>query len=275
MSRRKRKWIQRLLFLTGFLLCCYPMMSGLFQGKKQEKVIKTYEELVDDQANQSIQEELTEAKVYNDVLFQSKGYLIENETIQILDTVHYKQLLNLSGSGMMGSIEIPKINAYLPIYHGVEEEILSSSIGHLEGSSLPIGGTNTRAVLTGHRGLPNAKLFTRLDEIEIGDLFYIHILDQTMAYQVAEIEVIEPEAVELLEIKPEKDLISLVTCTPYGINTHRLVVTGERVTFEQAQHDEIRPEIMSFRELFFIFVPFAFLGIGVIGCVKKRKDRYE
>lgn len=273
MSRAKKRWTQRLLFLAGFLLCCYPMISGLFQGKKQEKVIKSYEELVDNQIDQAIQEELAEARIYNDVLFQSKGYLIENETIQILNQEHYHKLLNLSGSGMMGSIEIPKINAYLPIYHGVEEDVLSGSIGHLEGSSLPVGGTNTRAVLTGHRGLPNAKLFTRLDEIEIGDLFYIHILDQTLAYQVAEIEVIEPEKVELLEIQPEKDLISLVTCTPYGINTHRLVVTGERVSFEQAQHDEIKPEIMSFRELFFLCVPFIFLGIGVIGCVKKRKDR--
>lgn len=261
------------VFFLGFLLCCYPIASSFLDEVKQSETIHTYDNTISELKEEEIELEREKAQSYNDVLYQSKGYMIESENAQILSEDSYHQLLNTADMGMMGSIEIPKINVYLPIYHGVSETVLSNGIGHLEGSSLPIGGTSTRAILTGHRGLPNAKLFTRLDELEENDLFYIHVLDEVLAYQINKIEVIEPDDVEKIEIKAGSDLVSLITCTPYGINTHRLVLTGERVVFEKVQHDSIQKELMSVRELIFLCMPFAFLGfagINVINNIRKR-----
>ena len=141
---------------------------------------------------------------------------------------HYETLLNVSQTGIMGTLSIPKINVELPIYHETEEEVLAAGAGHMEGTALPVGGENTRCVLTGHRGLPSSKLFTRLDEMK-EDLFFLDVCEKTFAYEVSEIEVIEPEDIQAIEPKRGEDLVSLVTCTPYGLNTHRLVVTGRRV----------------------------------------------
>ena len=261
------------IFLIGFSVCCYPFISSMIQSKGQKDIISTYESYIEDFDKMNIQEELKQVEEYNNVLFQSKGYLIDGETASILSQEHYEDLLDISGSGMMGSIEIPKINVYLPIYHGVSDSVLSNSIGHLEGSSLPIGGNNTRTVLTGHRGLPNAKLFTRLDELEENDLIYLHVLNETLAYKVIEIDVIEPEDLSWIQIESDQDLVSLVTCTPYGINTHRLVVTGERVAYEKAEYETLKPEIMSIRELIFIGIPFLFLGVSVIYTFRRRTCR--
>ena len=170
----------------------------------------------------------------------------------------------------MGSIEIPRISVNLPIYHGTSDEVLSSGVGHVLGSSLPIGGADTRSLLTAHRGLPNSKLFTRLDEIIEGDLFFIRVQNNTLAYKVNKIEVINPEEVEKLKIKENEDLISLITCTPYGINTHRLVVTGERVPFDKEEYENIDKKVMSFREIAFTIIPLALLGL-VIGLKVKDK----
>ena len=174
----------------------------------------------------------------------------------------------------MGSIEIPSININLPIYHGTSDEVLSAGVGHLNESSLPVGGINTRSVLTGHRGLPNSKLFTRLDELEIGDLFFIRVLNETLAYKVSDIEVIEPEDVSGLEIEAGKDLVSLITCTPYGLNTHRLVVTGERTEYEPAIYENIESKNMSIREYVFLAIPFVFLTIVAVrrGKSARKKD---
>ena len=173
----------------------------------------------------------------------------------------------------MGSLEIPKISVNLPIYHGTDEEVLSTGIGHMEGTSLPIGGNNTRTILAGHRGLPNSKLFTRLDELEKGDYFFIHVLDEVLAYEVIDIEVIEPEDSGKLGVAPEKDLATLLTCTPYGLNTHRLIVTGERVAYDEVEYGLIKKELMSFRELFFAILPFAFFCIGIGKVIKNRKSK--
>ena len=163
----------------------------------------------------------------------------------------------------MGSIEIPSINVNLPIYHGTSDEVLSAGVGHLNGSSLPIGGVNTKSILTAHRGLPSSKLFTRLDELVEGDLFFIRVLNETLAYKVNDIQVIEPEDVAGLEIEEGKDLVSLITCTPYGLNTHRLVVTGERTEYEPAIYENIESKNMSIREYVFLAIPFVFLTIIV------------
>ena len=178
------------------------------------------------------------------------------------------------GTGVMGSIEIPKIGVDLPIYHGTDDDVLSNGIGHLEGTSLPVGGASTHCVLTGHRGLPNSKLFTRLDEIEENDLFYLNIFGETLAYKVNQIEVIEPDEVDKLNIQEGKDLVSLITCTPYGLNTHRLVVTGERVSYEKKVYENIKPNMLSGRELIFGALPFIFIGIQLISFIRqKMKER--
>ena len=149
----------------------------------------------------------------------------------------YNQTLNMEGSGVMGSIEIPKIHVFLPIYHGTSSDVLEVGVGHLQESSLPVGGDTTHSILTGHRGLPSAELFTNLDQLEEGDIFYIHILRKTLAYKIYNIETILPEEVENLVIEEGKDLITLVTCTPYGINSHRLLLHAERTVYEEPEKE--------------------------------------
>lgn len=146
---------------------------------------------------------------------------------------NYQEVLNVNGDGVMGYIEIPKIGVYLPIYHGTSEETLQKGAGHLEATALPVGGLNRHPVISAHRGLPSAELFTRLDEMKIGDIFYIHVLDRTLAYQVDQIETIVPEDLAFLRAEEGKDLVTLLTCTPYAVNTHRLLVRGERIPYEE------------------------------------------
>ncbi len=150
---------------------------------------------------------------------------------------NYEEVLNISGDGVMGYVEIPKINVYLPIYHGTGEDVLEKGAGHLEMTALPIGGENRHPVISAHRGLPSAELFTRLDEMETGDQFYIHVLDRTLAYEVDQIEVIEPEELSLLQPEEDKDLVTLLTCTPYAVNTHRLLVRGIRIPYTEDLED--------------------------------------
>nr|MCR4752721.1 class C sortase [Eubacterium sp.] len=147
----------------------------------------------------------------------------------------YRSILDVTGTGIMGYVEIPSIGVHLPIYHGMDESVLQVAIGHLEGSSFPVGGTGTHAVITGHRGLPSAKLFTDIDQLKEGDKFLLQILDRTMTYEVDQIRIVLPEELQDLEIDPEKDYCTLVTCTPYGINTHRLLVRGIRVENDEEE----------------------------------------
>ena len=207
------------------------------------------------------------------MLWQANGIIVGNMEQGILGEESYQKQLNLSGTGMMGTISIPKINVNLPIYHGVEEEVLVNGVGHLPESSLPVGGENTHCLLTGHRGLPNTKLFTRLDEMETGDLFFVTVCGEKLAYQVSEIEIIHPEDVEGLGIQAEKDLVSLITCTPYGLNTKRLVVTGERIPYTEKQEQEIVPGSMSFRELVFTALPFLYLVVGIGSMIRKKRGK--
>lgn len=260
-----------LLFIFGFILCSYPLISSIVERQYQKDAVATYAKEVETIQEKDTRNYLEEANQYNSILYQSGNMLIEAQGADILSEESYNQILNISDTGVMGSIDIPKINVNLPIYHGISDEVLSVGVGHLEGSSLPVGGSNTRTILTGHRGLPNSKLFTRLDEIEKKDLFFIHVLGNTLAYQVTEIKVIKPDETDSLHIVPDKDLATLITCTPYGINTHRLVITGERVAYEQKEYDEIKGEMMSLREMIFAVIPFAFLMIAVISHRKNKK----
>lgn len=256
-----RKWLLRIIFLAGFLLLLYPLISNMVHQRQQSDAVASYDSAVSNRSEEEIQEILNQATEYNNMLFQSNGAIVDNMDTSILSDESYNSLLN-QANGIMGSIEIPKIDVDLPIYHGTEDDILSVGVGHIQGTSLPVGGENTHCVLSGHRGLPGSSLFTRLDEMKEGDLFFLSVMGETLAYKVYDIQIVDPDNTDVLEITAGKDDVSLVTCTPYGLNTHRLVVTGERVPYEESEYNSIGSELPSLRELLFIAIPFVLLAVA-------------
>ena len=216
--------MNRLFLSVGILCFLIPFLLQVADKKEQNLIIDTYKSEVENCEDDELLECFQNAIDYNAALFELKQSSVGKEV-----TLNYENQLNVTKTGMMGHIEIPKINVSLPVFHGTSEEILSTGVGHLEGSSLPVGGENTHAVLTGHCGLPSAELFTRLDELQNEDYFILHICNRDLMYKVISVQIVKPDQVEVIEIEKSKDLVSLITCTPYGINTHRLVVTGERV----------------------------------------------
>ena len=269
-----KKWGIRIIAIFGILLLAYPLISNYMQQRYQNDAVATYQAEISHKDKAELEKEYNDAAEYNDMLYQTNGAVVDNMDLGVLSDEHYAELLD-QRNGIMGSIEIPKINVSLPIYHGTSGEVLSTGIGHWQGTSLPVGGENTRCVLTGHRGLPGSKLFTRLDEMEEGDLFFIKVLDQTLAYKVCDIQTILPDELDALKIEQGRDLISLVTCTPYGINTHRLIVTGERVAYEKTEYENIRSVVPSIREILFTVLPFVVLGVILImKIIEWRKNRY-
>ena len=214
-----------LIFLIGLSLLLYPTISDYWNSFHQSKAIASYVEEVEQLDEDRYEEMWKEAQNYNQELFQDPSpYDITEE-----ENLKYQGLLNVSGNGIMGYIEIPSIDCHLPIYHGVNESVLQIAVGHIEGTSLPVGGASTHCVLSGHRGLPSAKLFTDLDKLVVGDLFIIRILNETLTYEVDQILIVLPDEVESVAIEEGKDYCTLVTCTPYGVNSHRLLVRGHRV----------------------------------------------
>lgn len=270
---RFKNTIRNVAVMAGICLCLYPVLSSFLEGEHLKNVVSTYESSVEKVKEEEAEQMLHEAEEYNDILYQEAGSIASKPREERLHEKRYENLLNLSDTGIMGTIEIPKISVNLPIYHGTTEEVLSIGIGHLEGSSLPVGGKNTHSILTGHRGLPNAKLFTRLDELEKGDLFYIQVGNKTLAYRVNDIKVIKPEDAEELSIKADKDEVSLITCTPYGINSHRLVVTGERTKYKDTEYLAIEPRAASIREIGFLLLPCIMAGAVTAKYIKERKER--
>ena len=206
-----------ILIIIGIVILLYPKISNYIEKKNQIQFIKEYKENISKMEITTKDEEYLKAEKYNEYL---NG--LENKNS------NYEEILNISQNGIMAYIEIPKISVYLPIYHGTKEDILKKGIGHLENSSLPIGGVSTHTVLTGHTGLLKAELFTRIRELEIDDYFYIYTLGQKLTYKVYQIKVVLPTEVDDVKIQEGKDLVSLVTCTPYGVNTHRLLVQAIR-----------------------------------------------
>ena len=267
-----RKAVGNIFFCVGILLCLYPFISGIVHRQEQKSVISTYESHIM-QNTKEMDRVFEKAKEYNRILNDTKGIVVESSLQEMngLSDEEYNNQLNMTGSGVMGSLEIPKIDVNLPIYHGTEDSVLSKGVGHLQGSNLPVGEKNTRSILTGHRGLPSAKLFTRLDELKKGDLFFIRVCGKILAYEVRKIEVIKPEEAETLSVVSGKDLVSLITCTPYGINTHRLVVTGERVTYEQKKQDNIKKDLFSLEESVLIAVLVVLIAVYIV--CQKRKER--
>ncbi len=214
-----------LIFFVGLSLLLYPTVSNYWNSLHQSKAISDYSDAVAKTGADLYGDILKKAEEYNEKLAKSlNAYDMSDEEI-----AEYKTMLDVTGTGMMGYVEIPSINVSLPIYHGTGEAVLQVAAGHLEWSSLPIGGANTHAVLSGHRGLPSSKLFTDLDKLKDGDLFMIRILNETLTYEVDQILIVEPEDISDLIIASGEDYCTLFTCTPYGINTHRLLVRGHRV----------------------------------------------
>ena len=222
-----------LLFIGGLSLAMYPLVSEWINSNVQKQLIEAYENNVTESQSPDLSDEWENAQQYNKTLASGSVVLSEpfDDTKFVPSEENYKTLLNLDGSGVMGFIEIPQISVSHAIYHTVEDEILRTAAGHLPGTSLPVGGKGTHSVISSHRGVASAKLFTDLDKIEMGDVFYIHVLDEVLAYKVDEINVVEPEDVSKLAIDKEKDYVTLVTCTPYSVNTHRLLVRGVRTEY--------------------------------------------
>lgn len=228
MKKKNNNWTTVflvLLLLAGVSLLLYPSLSDYWNSMHQTRAIASYAETVSQLDTAQYDEMWKAAQDYNRSLAQREtAFALTDEQKAV-----YESLLDVSGLGVMGYIEIPEIDCSLPIYHGTEESVLQVAVGHLEWSSLPVGGEGTHCVLSGHRGLPSAKLFTNLDKLAVGDTFLLRVLDEVLTYEVDQILIVEPEQVDALGIVPGEDYCTLVTCTPYGINTHRLLVRGHRV----------------------------------------------
>lgn len=225
MKRKITGIIFGLLFLVGLGILLYPTVSDKWNAYRQSQLISSYEEAVAELDEETYEEIWAAAHRYNEALWsKADRYTFSDE-----DRAEYESLLNIAGNGIMGSIEIPAINCALPVYHGTEEDVLQIAIGHLEGTSLPVGGESTHCVVSGHRGLPSAKLFTNLDQVKEGDIFLLKILGETLTYEIDQILTVLPEEMEALNLARGEDYCTLVTCTPYGVNTHRLLVRGTRI----------------------------------------------
>lgn len=221
-----------LAFLIGLSLLLYPTLSDYWNSLHQSRAIAAYSEEVSKLDTDRYRSYLEAAEKYNQSLLGKANHFVLSDD----QKAGYPELLSVSGTGVMGYIEIPSIGVSLPIFHGTDEEVLQIAVGHLEGSSLPVGGASTHCVVSGHRGLPSARLFTDLDKLAQGDVFLLRVLDEIMTYEVDQILVVEPQEIDALKIIEGRDLCTLVTCTPYGINSHRILVRGHRVeNAEEAQ----------------------------------------
>ncbi|MBQ8975536.1 MAG: class C sortase [Oscillospiraceae bacterium] len=264
-----------LLGIFGLGILLYPSIANYWNERRAAMLITHYEEIsaqVDDSAKQ---EELAKIREYNKGLIGSivPDAFAENE--HEVDPV-YVSLLNINGDGMMGTVEIPSIKVTLPIYHYTDQETLQKGAGHLAGSSLPVGGKGTHCTISAHRGLPNAKLFTDLDRLKKGNVFYLHVLGDTLAYEVDQIKTVEPEETEDLAITAETDYCTLFTCTPYGVNTHRLLVRGHRVEYRQAVYEhENETTLAPSRNTVLIRAVCVLIGIVIAAAVVFIIDRVK
>lgn len=218
-----------LVLIIGLSLLLYPSLSNYWNARHQTKAVTSYNQEITEMSEVERQNLWDAAVAYNQQV-RARG---DHFTLSEAEREQYISTLNPDGSGMMGYVEIPAIKVTLPVYHGTSDSVLRSAVGHLEWSSLPVGGSGTHCVLSGHRGLPSAKLFTNLDKLTVGDAFTLHVLDETLTYEVDQIRIVEPNETSDLQIVDGEDYCTLVTCTPYGINTHRLLVRGHRIANEE------------------------------------------
>lgn len=236
-NNKKAIVLSLILFITALAVTVYPLIANALAEKYRGEIQTKYFETVESMDNEDIDKAIADANKYNRLL--SSGVVQNSFSEEALDlaNVGYEAILNLNGDGIMGYIEIPRTDTYLPISHGTEAETLEKSVGHVIGSSLPIGGKDTHCVLSGHSGMSDQKMFSDLNKLQEGDIFYLHIFDETLAYKVSRIDTVLPEDTSLLGIEPDKDMVTLVTCTPFGVNTHRLLVRGERTDYTAAAEE--------------------------------------
>ncbi len=259
MKKHAKKILVFILFLTGLSLLLYPFVANQWNNHRQKQLISQYEQVVTEKEKTGgidYPAEKEAAAAYNEALLPS----ILPDSFAVAEASGadeaYLSCLNLSGNGLMGTVEIPKIHITIPIFHTTGEEVLQTAAGHLQGSSLPIGGANTHAVISAHRGLPSAALFTDLDKLGEGDHFLLHILDEILCYEVDQIHVVEPKDTGDLAVEEGMDLVTLMTCTPYGINSHRMLVRGHRVPYveEELADEEVPLGNMSLHTNYLLWV---------------------
>ena len=224
MKRDKIGIILVLMLFIGICGLLYPSVSQYWNSKTQTRAVGNYQDILNSLKKEDFSAYFQEAEEYNEALGALKSPLLDYHQL-----TEYHKILNINKNGIMGYVSIPKLGVELPIYHGVSAEVLNIACGHLEGTALPVGGESTHCVLSAHRGLPHAKLFTELDKMELGDTFQLTVLDRTLTYQVDQIKVVRPDEINDIQILPGEDLCTLLTCTPYGINSHRLLVRGTRI----------------------------------------------
>lgn len=258
-KKKKKKssgnFILVLILIAGLSLLLYPTVANYWNSFHSSRVTAAYNEAVANIDNEEYDKIFAEARQYNDDLAKTPvGFALKDEA-----KARYNSVLNVDGSGMMGLVEIPSINVNLPIYHGTTDTVLQVAAGHLEWTSLPVGGETSHCVISGHRGLPSAKLFTDIDQLVVGDEFMLNILDDTLTYEVDQIRIVLPEEVEELVLEPGKDYCTLVTCTPYGINTHRLLVRGHRVETKYVSNARVRGDATLAPAIIVFAIAFIFL----------------
>lgn len=273
MKKRISTGIMIMIFVIGLSLLLYPGVSNFWNSIHQTYAIVDYEASLEGLSPTDYTAYWEAAKDYNRELAGLEEPLKNYDQID-----GYKAVLNVRNNGMIGYITIPDLNVELPIYHGTSESVLSKAAGHLEGSSLPVGGENTHCVISAHRGLPSAKLFTNLDQVEVGDRFSMKILDRTLTYEVFEISVVKPDEIERLGIEEGKDLCTLVTCTPYGINSHRLLVHGKRIkeTMEIGIQPVVETELevsQPSQEIMIGIAAVTMVLLGLLCIIWKRREK--
>ena len=277
MKKNRSNIILILIFLVGLSVMLYPTVSDYVNQKNQSRAVASYSEEVENLSDVDYQAYFDAADDYNRRLAETPDAFYRPEEVN-----GYADTLDVSGTGIMGYITIPKIGVELPVYHGTSDGVLQVAAGHLEGSSLPVGGAGTHAVISAHRGLPSAKLFTTLDELEVGDTFTITVLDRVLTYEVDQISIVLPTETDLLQPVEGKDYVTLMTCTPYGINTHRLLVRGKRIeNAENQKHIRVTADALRIEPIIVapaLAVPMLLVMLVVMLAVprlRKRKNQRE
>lgn len=258
-----------LMFLLGFAILIYPTVSNQWNTYRQNQLISSYEELIGKMAEEDFTKEWEKANAFNDTIIHNNVFGdVFGENGDDIKNTEYWQILNVGNDGVMGYVSIPKINVKLSIYHGTADDVLQTGIGHLNGTKLPIGGESTHSVLAAHRGLPSARLFTDIDQLERGDMFYVHVLDETLAYQVDQIlDMVDKDDSETLQkalqIEEGQDYVTLFTCTPYGVNSHRLLVRGTRVPYNGEEEIESTAAESMLKSIQNYYMIYLILGLSV------------
>ena len=280
-GKKKNTWLTAILLVimaVGAGLLIYPTFSDWWNSFHQSRAIARYVESVSSMDTEAHDRLFAEAEAYNRTLIRKDGRFLLSDK----EKEEYKGILYVTGTGIMGYVEIPSIGISLPIYHGTDEAVLQTAIGHIEGTSFPVGGAGTHAVVSGHRGLPSAKLFSDLDKLNTGDRFMLQVLDRTLTYEVDQIRIVLPSELQDLMIDPDQDYCTLLTCTPYGINTHRLLVRGHRVENEAGVID-VKPDALQIEPVMvaplvaapILLLLLIFVLAATGGTARKRRTRRE